>query len=200
MKTGIFGGTFNPPHNGHKKYAREIIGRLGLDRLIVIPTCVPPHKSEEKPVSGEDRFEMTKLCFSDIPEAEVSDIELCRGGKSYTVDTVTELSEKYPHDELIFIMGSDMLLSFHRWREPHEILRKVKICAVTRLGSITKSELESYVDKYFSPERDRFIIEDFSPLEISSTEVRNAVQNGGDTDGLLDKRVAEYIKKKELYL
>ncbi|MDD6275603.1 MAG: nicotinate (nicotinamide) nucleotide adenylyltransferase [Clostridia bacterium] len=199
MRIGIFGGTFDPPHLGHKKYACEIINKLRLDRLIVIPTCVPPHKSSEKTASGEDRLEMVRLCFKEIDKIEVSDDEIRRGGKSYTVDTVASLSAQYPNDELIFIMGSDMLLSFHTWKKPLDIINKVKICGVTRLGSLDRSRLENYVDEYFPTEKARFIIEDFSPIEISSTQVRNAVKNGENTDGLIEKEVYEYIKKKELY-
>ncbi len=198
MRIGIFGGTFDPPHSGHKKYACEFIDRLSVDKLLVIPTCIPPHK-EYDGVSGEDRFNMTKLLFSDVEKAVVSDMEIRRNGKSYTCDTVKELSQLYPDDELIFLIGSDMLLSFHTWREPLTILKYVKICAVSRESDITKEMLCRYVDEYFSENADRFIICDFSPIEISSTEVRNAIKDKKGTDFISDE-VMQYIKEKGLYL
>ena len=143
---------------------------------------------------------MVRLCFRGVEKVEVSDTELRRGGKSYTVDTVTQLARAYPSDELIFIMGSDMLLSFHMWKNPHTILNKVKICGVTRIDSLDKEKLENYVEKHFPTEKNRFMIEDFSPLEISSTAVRAAIKNGESTKELIDREVAEYIDKKELYL
>jgi len=198
MRIGIFGGTFDPPHSGHKKYACEFIDRLSVDKLLVIPTCIPPHK-EYDGVSGEDRLNMTKLLFSDVEKAVVSDMEIRRNGKSYTCDTVKELSQLYPDDELIFLIGSDMLLSFHKWREPLTILKYVKICAVSRESDITKEMLCRYVDEYFSENADRFIICDFSPIEISSTEVRNAIKDKKGTDFISDE-VMQYIKEKGLYL
>lgn len=197
MRTGIFGGTFDPPHIGHKKYACEFIDSLSLDRLIVIPTCIPPHK-EFDGASGKDRLEMTKMLFADVPKVTVSDMEIRRAGKSYTCDTVRELSEMFPNDELIFLIGSDMLLSFHLWREPRTILQYVKICAVSREKSIAKDELYNYVNEYFSDCADRFIIGDFLPVEISSTEVRNEI-NFEKSSNFITEEIMNYIKEKGLY-
>lgn len=197
MRIGIFGGTFDPPHIGHRKYACEFIDRLALDKLIVIPTCIPPHK-EYDGVSGSDRLAMTKLLFTDIDKIDVSDMEIRRKGKSYTCDTVRALSEKYFGDELIFLMGSDMLLSFHTWREPLTILKYVKICAVSRESNITKEQLSEYVDRYFKEKADRFIICDFLPVEVSSTDVRISMENN-QSSKFITAEVLNYIKEKGLY-
>ncbi|MBQ8575462.1 MAG: nicotinate (nicotinamide) nucleotide adenylyltransferase [Clostridia bacterium] len=200
MRIGIFGGTFDPPHAGHKKYADEFKEKLSLDKLLVIPTATPPHKSNEQTADSSDRLNMLKILFDGDSRSEVSDMEIARGGKSYTYETVTLLREQYPDDELIFLLGSDMLLSFHRWLNPDTILEKVKICAVTRSGEIDEENLSGYIDEYFPDKKDRFIICEFEPIELSSTEIRNAIKNGLSVDGLLDEQVLKYIKEKELYL
>lgn len=199
MRIGIFGGTFDPPHEGHRKYACEAIRRLSLDRLIVIPTFTPPHKAFDG-VSADDRLAMTRLLFKDEERITVSDTELVRKGKSYTCETVAQLRKEYPDDELIFLVGSDMLLSFHTWRKPEEILRCVKICAVSRDSSADEASMRKYIDEHFYEDRDRFIICSFTPIEISSTQVRNAVRNGEPTDGMISEQIRKYIIEKELYL
>ena len=121
MRIGIFGGTFDPPHAGHKKYADEVRNKLSLDNLIVIPTAAPPHKQKKTSTTAEDRLNMLGLLFEKDSGVLVSDMEIARGGRSYTFETVTLLREQYPDDELIFILGSDMLLSFHTWKNPDVI-------------------------------------------------------------------------------
>ncbi len=200
MRIGIFGGTFDPPHIGHKKYADELKARLFLDKLIVIPTATPPHKHKESTTTSEDRENMVKILFADDSGVEVSDMEIARGGKSYTFETVTLLRQQYPDDELIFLMGSDMLLSFHLWKNPDVILDKVRICAVTRSDGVGEEVLDDYVREHFPEKEDRFIVCEFDPIEMSSTEIRNKVKSGEPVEGLVSSQVLEYIKEKELYL
>lgn len=200
MRIGIFGGTFDPPHMGHKKYADEVRKRLSLDRLIVIPTATPPHKKKTSATTSEDRMNMLKILFRGDGGVQVSDMEIARGGRSYTYETVTLLREQYPDDELIFLLGSDMLHSFHTWKNPEVILEKVKICAVTRDGGISEKMLGEYAEKHFPGKKERFIICEFEPIELSSTEIRERVKNGLSAEGLADEQVLEYIKEKELYL
>ncbi len=200
MRIGIFGGTFDPPHSGHKKYAEEFMEKLSLDKLIVIPTATPPHKSHDKTASSEDRLNMARLTFGGDVRVEVSDIEIKRGGKSYTYQTVTDLASVYPNDELVFLLGSDMLFTFHQWKNPQVILRYVKICAVTRSGDIETQQLRDYIEKYFPDKKENFIICDFCPIELNSTSIRDAVEAGESVDGLITPQVLEYIKEKELYL
>ena len=200
MRIGIFGGTFDPPHAGHKKYADELKVRLSLDRLIVIPTSTPPHKKKVNSASAEDRLNMVKILFRNEADVEVSDMEIARGGRSYTYETVTLLHGIYPDDELIFLLGSDMLFTFHQWLNPDVILSHVKICAVTRSDEINEEKLREYVEKHFFEKKERFITCDFDPIELSSTQIRNAVRDGKSVDGLVDREVLKYIKEKELYL
>ena len=124
MRIGIYGGTFNPPHIGHVHAAQEAASALQLDKLLIIPDNIPPHKElpEHAPTNAQ-RLEMVRLAFGGIPCAEVSEMELQRAGKSYSVDTVRALRRKYPDAELFLLMGSDMLKIFHLWNEPEEIVR-----------------------------------------------------------------------------
>ena len=200
MRIGIYGGTFDPPHAGHKKYADELKERLSLDKLIVIPTATPPHKTKSSFSSSEQRLEMLKILFENNADVEVSDMEILRGGKSYTFETVTLLRGAYPDDELIFFIGSDMLFTFHQWVNPDVILDCVKICAVSRKDDIGEEKLKDYIEEYFPENKERFITCDFEPIELSSTQIRNAICDGESVEGLIDERVLKYIKEKELYL
>ncbi|MCQ2479755.1 MAG: nicotinate (nicotinamide) nucleotide adenylyltransferase [Clostridia bacterium] len=195
MRVGIFGGTFNPPHNGHKKLALEFAGRLSLDLLMIIPDRLPPHKEASLLAGEEDRLNMCRLCF-DSEVMEISDIEMKREGKSYTYITLEQIKKERPDDELFFLMGSDMLLSFHSWREPEKILNCATVVAAAREEGETE-KLRSYVETTFSHRKDRFIIMDFTPFEISSTEIRNGEVCAFDA---LSKKVRAYINEKGLYM
>lgn len=195
MRIGIFGGTFNPPHQGHKKLALEFMSRLSLDLMMIIPTYTPPHKEAPDLATGEDRLNMCNLCFGEDC-FEVSNIELQRKGKSYTVNTLQQIKALYPDDDLFFIMGSDMLLSFHSWREPEEILNLATICAAAREEGLT-AELCEYVKNRYSHRKDRFVILDFSPVEVSSTQLRENLLYA-DAD-LISPEVENYIQERGLY-
>ena len=192
-KLGIFGGTFNPPHIGHTRLVEHFVKELGLDRLLVIPTAVPPHKVTSDLVSGEDRMNMCMLAFDN---ALVSDIEIARGGKSYTYDTLCEIKQLYPDYELYFIVGSDMLLSFDRWYRYEDILDMCTLCAADR------QETDSLLKKNGIPkcfEGKRLYVSELAPFEVSSTEIRGLVNNNESTDGLLEPAVRAYIDSRGLY-
>ena len=132
MRIGIMGGTFNPPHMGHINAAKTALSGIPLDKVIFIPTGVPPHKElAESSASTKDRFEMAKLAAESIG-ASVSDVEILRKGKSYTADTLSYFNERNPEDELWLIMGTDMFLSLESWRNPETIFRLAKIAVVPR--------------------------------------------------------------------
>ncbi len=195
MRIGIYGGAFNPVHNGHIKLAEEIKTKADLDKIIIMPSGVSPHKSSEGLVESRHRLEMCRLAFN----AEyhiISDFEIKREGKSYTVDTVSELKKIYPDDELFLIMGSDMLLSFHKWYRYEEILSYVTICATTRQGDISIDELKAYSRDVLHKES---LIIDFDPFECSSTDVRKALLSGEDVASLVPLQVLGYIKENALY-
>mgnify|MGYP003297319669 CR=1 FL=1 len=128
MKIGIFGGTFNPPHNGHRFLVDHVVRHMKFDRMIIVPSYLPPHKevTQNDPVH---RLAMTRLAF---PDYTVSDMELMRKGKSYTVDTLRILSRENPGDSLYFLCGSDMFLSMETWRDPAGIFSLATIVTVAR--------------------------------------------------------------------
>ena len=191
MKIGVFGGTFNPPHNGHIRLAKEAADELKLDKLLVIPSCIPPHKIAAKLADGQERLEMCRLAFGCDPRFEVSPMELERGSRSYTVETLRELKALYPDSELYFIVGSDMLESFDKWYLWQEILSLSVLCAASR-------------EEGYSPDLSRFgklaeriKIITLDPLEVSSTQIRNSA--GEISPELLDPKVAAYIREHGLY-
>lgn len=191
MKIGVFGGTFNPPHNGHVRLAKAAADELKLDKLLVIPSCIPPHKIAAKLADGQERLEMCRLAFGCDPRFEVSPMELERGSRSYTVETLRELKALYPDSELYFIVGSDMLESFDKWYLWQEILSLSVLCAASR-------------EEGYNPDLSRFgklaeriKIITLDPLEVSSTQIRNSA--GEVSPELLDPKVAAYIREHGLY-
>ena len=195
MKIGIYGGAFNPIHKGHIKLAEEVKAKADLDKIIIMPSGVSPHKSSNSLIDSSHRLEMCTLAFEG-EDYIISDLEIRREGKSYTVDTVTQLKGIYPDDELYLIMGSDMLLSFHRWYRYEDILSSVTIVATTRQGDISLGELKKYSRETLR--KDTLII-DFEPFECSSTQVRDTLLSGGDASDMLPEKVLSYITEKGLY-
>lgn len=201
MRIGIYGGTFNPIHRGHITAARAAKEQLDLDKLILIPASVPPHKTMPAgSPTGEQRLEMTKLATADLgPWAEVSDIELRRTGLSYTSDTLRELREKYPGDELWLLMGSDMFLSIHDWHEPEVILSLAALGAFSRLEGdegATFAAQKAHLENEFRATVD--VVNNREVVELSSTEVRRAL-TCGDGREMLPEAVYGYILREHLY-
>lgn len=200
MKIGIYGGTFSPVHCGHLLAAREFVRGTELDKLLIIPAAQPPHKEMQTPVSASDRLEMCRLAFEGMENVEISDIEISRGGKSYTVDTVTELKKKYPDDELFLLVGTDMLLTFERWYRYTDIL---SLCNLVYVRRETDSELDgeifekiSFLEKQTGRKIRHIKID---PVEISSSELRQMLQDGEDTGNYLPEKVEKFIKEKGIY-
>ena len=200
QRIGIFGGTFNPVHSGHLRIVNGFQNALGFDKILVIPTYIPPHKTSSDLASSEDRLEMCRLAFTD-PVFEVCDIEINRGGKSFTYDTLLQLKEIYKDAEFSLIIGSDMFLSFHEWHRAEDILEMCSVCATVREDNENISDLEEYAKKYFpkQAERLRMVLIDFDPLEVSSTQLRQMLSKGQDVSHLVPKAVLEYIKQRGLY-
>lgn len=198
MRIGIFGGTFNPPHKGHKRMVLEMMKAASLDKVLIIPTYTPPHKTAPDLASTKDRMKMCELLFSEDCFT-VSDIEIRRVGKSYTVDTVSELKTLYPDDEFFLIIGSDMLLTFHQWREPQKILSMVTLSVATREEEISPEVLSAYAKETLKLSEGDYILSRMSPMECSSTEVRERVKNKENLSDVLTDEVIDYIGKFDLY-
>lgn len=197
MKTAVlFGGTFNPVHMGHEHLLRQVAQSIEPDKIFVIPSKIPPHKQAEALASEQDRLNMCRLAFSDIPNTEFSDYEFTRTGKSYSVYTVQHFAELYPEYKLYFVMGSDMLLSFHEWFMYEKILEMCGIVCISRADEDT-SKLEKYADTLRN--RADIIVLKAEPFEISSTEIRSRLKKHLDCSCYLNKNVVQYIVEKNLY-
>lgn len=204
MKIGIYGGTYNPPHLGHLAAARAVFELLELDRLLLIPAGMPPHKV--MPAGGPtaaQRLEMTRLAGEQLglgERVQTLDIELNRDGKSYTSDTLAELKRQYPEDELWLLMGTDMFLTLQAWHEPGKILDLAGIAAFGRTEADTE-ELFAVQRKYLCstyPQARIFTLTIPGVVEVSSTELREKLAKG-QGGNLLSPAVYGYILKEGLY-
>ncbi len=189
MRIGIYGGTFDPIHLGHMAAAKTVVEELGLDRLLLIPAAIPPHKALKKhSAAAEHRLAMTRLAAESLcmKEIEVTDLEMRREGPSYTVDTLREIHAEYPEAELWLMVGTDMLESFASWREPAEILRLAGLCAFGRNEEDTEKSLSVHAEKLqgLYPGAKLRVLTLPNLVEISSTEVR---------DGLAEERGEEFL-------
>lgn len=202
MKIGIYGGSFNPPHLGHLAAARAAAASLGLDKLLIIPAGIPPHK--EMPAgspTAKQRLAMTEIFVDQLrlPFAECWDIEVQREGKSYTADTIRQVKELWPDSELWLLMGTDMFLSLHCWREPEVIMELSGICAFGR-AEADSEELFEPQRKYLHETYGANIVTISIPglVEISSTEVRNLLERGEGGE-FLPQAILGYILREKLY-
>ena len=204
MKIGIYGGTFNPPHLGHITAARAVFDLLGLDQLLVIPAGLPPHKTmpDGSPTSAQ-RLEMTRLAAEQLDLGErvkVLNMELRREGRSFTSDTLAQLKDQYPNDELWLLMGTDMFLTLQTWHEPEKILQLAGIAAFGRTEEDTE-ELFSIQRDYLCevyPQARIFTLTIPGVVDVSSTELREKLAKG-EGGNLLAPAVYGYILRQGLY-
>ncbi len=197
-RIGIYGGTFSPPHAGHVQAAKAFMEQMWLDYLLVIPTAQPPHKSPEHCLDAAHRLEMCRLAFADVEGVHVSDMEIRRGGRSYTVDTLRELSGE--DRRLFFLCGTDMMLTLDQWREPQEIFRLCYPVYIRRENDeeISKkivAKIADYNEKFGKVVR-RIVTE---PLQLCSSDIRQRLQSGLPIDGLVPPSVEKYIYDNHLY-
>lgn len=204
MRIGVYGGAFNPPHLGHITAARAVSGLLKLDKLLVIPTGHPPHKT--LPPGGptpEQRLEMTRLAMEQAglkDRIEVLDLEIRREGNSYTADTLARLKEQYPEDELWLLMGADMFLTLQSWRQPERILSLAGIAAFGRTEADTGELFDLQRDYLYRmyPQARLFTLSIPGVVDVSSTELRDRLAKG-EGGALLAPAVYGYILRKKLY-
>lgn len=195
MKTGLFGGTFDPIHNGHIKVAQAAKNSLGLDRVIFIPAGAPPHKTDKKVSGKEHRLSMTRLAAEAVG-AEVSDWEIRQDKKSYSVDLVRHFKETLPDDELFFIIGADSFRDLPLWYQYRELLSMCTFLVVSRPDVPKETLLSKYVGDEAAPRV--FFLDDIL-VDISSTEIRKTVADGGEIERLVPPGVLTYIKTHKLY-
>ncbi len=196
MKIGLYGGAFNPVHNEHVNVARAAVETLKLDKLIIIPTFISPHKRGDIIVRGRERIEMCRLAFASIPRAEISDCEIKRGGVSYSYVTCRRFKKQYAEDELYFIMGADMLASFHEWREPAEILKCATLAVCARAG---QSDLKPLIIRFNERFGKEIVAVNYFGKAVSSTRVRTLAALGEDFSKFVPEKVKNFIRLNKLY-
>lgn len=198
LNLGIYGGTFSPPHLGHLRAAESFIKGAALDKLLIMPDFIPPHKTEFGNVTAEDRLEMCRIAFAELKGAEVSDFEILRGGKSYTYLTLESFAS--PDVELYFLCGTDMLLTLDTWKHSERIFELATICYVRRENDEEKAALIARKIKEYKEKFDARIIEiPHDTVVASSTELRAGLLSGSPCLSVLPSGVSEYISERGLY-
>lgn len=198
QRLGVYGGTFNPVHTGHVHLAETALSQLGLDKLLIIPANIPPHKEFHEDVGPEHRLRMCALAFSKLKKADISDMEIRKKGVSFTADTLEQLKEEYPESELFLIMGGDMFLTVDRWKRFDTIKSLCTLCGCAR----ERGEFERL--KAFEKElkfrygAQTFLIQG-EIVDVSSSKLRDLLKRGEDTNGYLIEPVEKYIRENKLY-
>ena len=198
MRLGIFGGAFNPVHNGHINLAKSYLNSLNLDKLLIIPTGNPPHRDAAGLADGKSRLDMLSLAFDDVDKIEVSDIEFQRKEKSYTYETVKEIRKLYADAEIFLIIGADQFLSFDKWYRYEDLLKDVVLCTAAREENM-RDAIENYANVLLGGKYNYFLA-DFNPIVVSSSEIREKLIKHEDISHLVPEKVYKYIKDKELYI
>jgi len=188
MKIGILGGTFNPIHIGHLILAEEVREKLRLDKIVFVPAALPPHKADTEIALAGARYEMIKMAIKGNKYFSLSNFEIKRLGRSYTIDTLKEFNRIYPRDELYFITGSDLLRYLDEWKDLNEIIKMVKFVVATRPG-YPLDKIPSYIQTVA-----------IRAVDVSAFEIRECIKNNLSFRYLVPEAVADYIRRKRLYL
>jgi nicotinate-nucleotide adenylyltransferase len=195
-RVGLLGGTFNPPHLGHLVMAQEAHEQLGLDRVLLVPVAVPPHKEAEADPGAEARVRLAELAVGDDDRFGVSRIEVDRGGPSFTVDTLRALHERAPEDDLTFIVGGDMAHSLPSWRAPEAVLELATLAVAEREG-VRREDLARRLEPLHGGDRVTFF--DMPRLDVSSSAIRRRVAAGRSIRYLVPDAVARAVIDGGLY-
>ena len=197
MRIGFFGGTFNPPHNGHLNLARRWSERLALDKFLIIPTGTPPHK-EPSDIPGEMRLEMCRIAADESGGLlEASDFEVRRSGKSYSVITLSALHETYPGSDIYMVMGADMFVTLETWYDFERLKTLATFCTMPRDG-VSAAELNEY-RRHLARVGCTGIVADEPEVNISSSAIRERVKNGLSIEEMVPSGVERYIREHGLY-
>jgi nicotinate-nucleotide adenylyltransferase len=213
MRVGILGGTFDPVHHGHLTMARVAMEAAGLEKVLMIPSALPPHKERPGLADGYQRFAMLALSLNGNENLALSEIELKRGGKSYTVDTLKQLRRERDNDDLFLIVGSDSYAELVTWRAYEQILSMAAVLVIPRT-----SETRGEFQQRLTPELSRTLKPESSPpagrtqnllpaawwiasdpVLVSSTEIRRRLKKRESVKGLLPDPVASHIRRQGLY-
>ena len=204
QRLGIFGGSFNPVHQGHLVMAEYCREQAGLDRVLFVPAATPPHKQAADLAPCDDRLEMLRLAVGGHPGFDVLPDECERGGISYTIDTVSSLRQRFPDDDLLLILGADALASLPTWREPYRLLELIRPLALIRQGVDDLDALlaQPALRQFFSAEQaDRLRIEQVQvpAIDIRASHLREAVAVGRSIRFRTPRAVECLIQSRRLY-
>lgn len=191
MKVGIYGGTFNPPHNGHVITAVSVLKQLALDTILFIPSYINPLKQEGEENLSAHRLEMIRIVAKKNPQFEVSDYEIAKKSTSYTISTMEYLRKSRPNDEFCIIVGMDNYLQFHRWKNPEKLLHLASLVVMTR------PQFERKHNKNIQAENIQFI--NVPMVDISSTDIRHKIKSGLPVTDYLPSEIISYIIDHKLY-
>ena len=213
-RIGLFGGTFNPIHTGHLRSAVEVSEAFSLDRVILIPSATPPHKRLAGAVDAGRRYEMTRLAAQGTPGLAVSDVELRRGGPSFTVDTVKQARSLCPDAQRCFlIIGQDAFFEIDTWKSFKSIFQSIEIIVIKRPMPSRALSPEAFLKQrihpgyafsqkvpgYENPELQTVYFHEVTQMAVSSTKIRELVRAGRSIRFLTPDPVISYIKEQELY-
>ncbi len=191
MNVGVFGGTFDPPHFGHLIVAADVQEQLELQIVLFVPAAHAPHKGEAACASPSHRLKMLELAVAGNPRFKVSDIEILRGGKSYTIDTLSALRDSYRDEEFFLIIGSEHLQILPSWKNPEEVVKMCTVVVVDRPGIDRSTINNKFVNRV------KFV--DVPTIEISGTEIRRRIREGKTIRYLVPESVRSYIHTNKLY-
>jgi nicotinate-nucleotide adenylyltransferase len=197
MRIGIFGGAFNPIHNGHLLLAEQCREQCQLDEVWFVPTRTPPHKTADNLSSGANRLEMIRLATAGIPAFRASSIELEHNEVSWTVDTLRRVNEKRPDDELFFMIGADSLHDLPTWREPESIAQLATIVAVNR--GTQSEDLDQSLQVLSESIRSRIQLVSIPGVGISSTDIRQRIEQKKSIRYQVPRAIEQYIAEHGLY-
>ena len=196
MELVIYGGSFNPPHLGHREAVITAMEALHPDRLLVLPDHDPPHKTlEEGSPSPEERLELCRLTFGELPGVEISDLEVRRTGKSYTYDTVRELENTMPDANLTLLLGTDMLITFEEWYQYEYLLSHCSLAVLAREDEDDAAILET-AERFRREYGAKVRVLTHAPLPMSSTEIREMLSRRTGAENLTQETYARIIRKR----
>lgn len=195
-RIGLYGGTFGPPHLGHVYAAKTFLREVPLDRLLIMPAGIPPHKEKDAGDTPESRLAMCRAAFGHLPHTEISDYEIRKPGKSYTVETLEHLAS--PEREITMLCGTDMFLTLDRWHRAPDIFA---LCAIACLAreSGTDTVIRETAERYRELYHAKIVLLTGEPLVLSSSEIREKLRAGADVTPYLPREVAEICRRERLY-
>jgi nicotinate-nucleotide adenylyltransferase len=192
MNVGLFGGTFDPPHIGHLLVAERARELLELDRLVLVPSGISPHKRDRQLTPSGDRLAMVRIAVAGVAQMDVSDLEVKRGGISYSIETVQEIQRQHAGSRLTLIIGMDNAVDFGTWKDPEGILGIARVAVLTRPGYAPPDRNDPFVR--------RMQICSVPEIDIASRDIRRRVREGRSIHWMVTPEVEEYIHRHGLYL